>query len=354
MVSGSQGVIGRAEWYKAHANDFNLVFLGDSRTYCGVHSFLIDPLLGTNSINLAQFAHWLPTQYPMIQDMVKNIPSNTTVVWSIGHQNFFASSGIQRVYPVGIQHAIEYVTWGVPRQGLLDNVLYYNPLTYLVAARSEARQNLFKRFEAPVHLDIEFIKSAHAETDGIASILQSCNQVDLSCVQQAARKDPRFADASLTQENGKVNSIVFYTNRGSYFRVELDRAFFRSKQAELAPKSMAEKEANAWTIPAADPGMWRLFEEILSEFKKHGVKLVVNEIEEAPFMYSHPLVRGKYQAFMHNEVKKRVEQEGYTYISVDYDQLQADDYFDYNHLNSKGAFKYAALLSAQIKPHLKP
>ena len=60
--AGSTNLVNRHAWYAGHRNDYDLVFLGDSRTYCGVHAERIDALLGTNSINLAAFSNWLPTQ----------------------------------------------------------------------------------------------------------------------------------------------------------------------------------------------------------------------------------------------------------------------------------------------------
>ncbi len=53
-------------YYRQHRSDYNLVLLGDSLTYTGLHPEFIDPLLGTRSVNLAIFAHWFATQYPLI------------------------------------------------------------------------------------------------------------------------------------------------------------------------------------------------------------------------------------------------------------------------------------------------
>jgi hypothetical protein len=40
-------LIDRLAGYREHGADYNLVFIGDSRTYCGMHAELIDPLLKT-------------------------------------------------------------------------------------------------------------------------------------------------------------------------------------------------------------------------------------------------------------------------------------------------------------------
>lgn len=342
------------EWYELHANDFDLVFLGDSRTYCGIHSFLIDPQLGTRSINLAQFAHWLPTQYPMIQDLAPHIPKKTTVVWSIGHQNFFPSSGIQRVYPIGFSRAAKYLYWRVPAKGLADNLLFYNPMTHLFATRGEARKRILDKLDKPMRLgDIDLITVAYAADQAPIGLPSGCDKSDLQCNDLAWKNDARFSDFSVTKDNGVDNSMVFYTSRGSYYRVELVPSFFRDKQLEMTPKIMTDAEAMQWTMAQVDPGLWRLFKEILAELKISGVHVIVNELEEAPFMYPSPLVKEKYRAFMRNEVKRAVEEAGFKYVHVNFDGLSSDDYFDYNHLNSKGSDKFAPMLADAIRPYLK-
>ena len=353
--SGSQGVIGRAQWYGSHAAEFNVIFLGDSRTYCGIHPFLVDPLLKTNSFNLAQFAHWLPTQYSMIKELAPRIPPTTTVIWTIGHQNFFVSSGIQRVYPIGLANAFRFIAWNVPTQGLMDNLLFYNPLSYLMAVRGEARQRIINALDAPFEVGhLSFISSAHAEDLSSTSIPRACpSETDVMCAEKSWRDDGRIAEFSTTNEDGRQTSMVFYTSRGSYFRVELDSSYFRRKQLELSPSRLTEAQATAWQIPPPDPGLWRLFEEILAEFKKQKLNVIVNEIEEAPFSYPHPEVKLKYRAFMHDVVKLRVEQAGFRYVRIDFDQLSDSDYFDYNHLNSIGSQKAAPMLARAIAPYLQ-
>lgn len=351
--SGSEGVIARMAWYKTNAKDFDLVMLGDSRTYCGIHSFLIDPLLKSNSINLAQFSHWFPTQYPMIREIIPYIPKNTTVIWSIGHQNFIPSTGIQRVYPVGFRNALKYIAWRVPTLGLVDNLLFYNPLTHIIATRGDVRKRILDALDKPLQFTgIGLVSNAEASTEIPLPQSNGCVKEDLNCIGQAWKSDARFAGFYVPKENGKENSMIFYTSRGSYYRVELDGAFFRAKQAEMTQK-WTDEQASKWSLPQADPGLWRLFEEILAEFKKNGVRVIVNELEEAPFVYPNRMIRKKYQDFMENEVKRRVEKEGFQYVRVDFNKLEDDNYFDYNHLNSKGSTEYASMLAKEIQPYFK-
>lgn len=352
--SGASGVIGRVAWYREHANEYDLVILGDSRTYCGLHPFLIDPVLGVKSINLAQFAHWFPTQYPMIRDLVSAIPVGTTVMWSVGHQNFFAGSATQRVYPIRLRDVLRYLAWGVPGTGVLDNALYYNPFTHLVAARSEIRQKLVDYLDRPVALpSLNLLSVAHATESATDVMPRNCPRpIDAECVQAQWQTDDRIAEFTFVEEQGRRNSIVFYTARGSYFRVETDPAFFRGKQREMTPAPYSDEQAQAWSVPSPDVGMWRLFEAMLDEFERRGVRLVVNEMEEAPFIYAHPLLRQKYRDFMRDVVRRRVEARGFAYIRADFDRLTNEDYFDYNHLNSAGAEKYDAMVAELLAPHL--
>jgi len=96
----------RLAYYAEHRDEFDLVFVGDSRTYCGIPPAVMDPLLEARSLNLAVPAHWLPTQYPFLRDLLDCLRPGTTVVLSLGPLNFVpASEAIQTGYPL---------SWGTP------------------------------------------------------------------------------------------------------------------------------------------------------------------------------------------------------------------------------------------------
>ncbi len=109
-------------------------------------------------------------------------------------------------------------------------------------------------------------------------------------------------------------------------------------------RPMPDAEAARWQVPAPDPAYWRMFEEMLDLFQSHGVRVIVNEMEEAPFIYRNQLLREKWRAFMRDVVSRRVREAGFPYVHVDFDRLTDDDYFDYNHLNSRGIAKFATLI----------
>jgi hypothetical protein len=93
---------------------------------------------------------------------------------------------------------------------------------------------------------------------------------------------------------------------------------------------------------------WSTFIEILDIFAAHNVRLIVNELEEAPFIYGNPLVREKFRTALREHVRLEVERRGFSYITTDLDQLSDEDYFDYNHMNSKGIAKYTPLLAHRL------
>ena len=95
-----------------------------------------------------------------------------------------------------------------------------------------------------------------------------------------------------------------------------------------------------------------IFEATLNLFEKAGVHLIVNELEEAPFMYRTPKVQREIHEAMRRVVATRVRALGFSYISVDFDKLTDDDYFDHNHLNSRGAAVFTPMLADQLRPLL--
>jgi hypothetical protein len=90
QLSGAAPLPSRVKHYLQDPNAYSVIFLGDSRTYCAIHPELIERYVNTmHGLNLSNFAHWLPTQYSMVRDIVDSIPNDAVVVWSIGHGLFF-------------------------------------------------------------------------------------------------------------------------------------------------------------------------------------------------------------------------------------------------------------------------
>lgn len=327
-------LVNRVAWYEQHRSDYNLIFLGDSRTYCGIHPDFIDPLLGTSSLNLSVLAHWFPTQLPQVEHIAPLIPKNTTVVWSVGVLNFITAGSVGRAYPVGIANTPRYLWWGVQRKGLWDNLAYFNPALFILVDRENVKQRL-DRFLNEIFTTASAAEGNTGGDDPYASEVQA--------IKAKYRNDPRVSSVDPQPATGRLNSVVVLFKRGGHYRIEMDQEYFVRKKGE------ALGGAPGYAALPIDPASLRLFEEMLAIFKANNIKLVVNEMEEAPFMYSDV---SWHRRFMRDVVEKRVRELGFSYVRIDFDRLSDDDYFDYNHLNSRGVARFTPLLADQLRPYL--
>lgn len=82
------------------------------------------------------------------------------------------------------------------------------------------------------------------------------------------------------------------------------------------------------------------------------MNLVVNEMEEAPFVYKIEEKLRSFHAFMRDQVQPMVEKYGYPHIWVNCDELDNVDYFGYNHLNSRGVKKHTPMLIKKLRRHV--
>jgi len=323
-------------YYARHANEFNLVFTGDSRTYCAMHPDLIDAELGSKSINLAHWAHWFPTQYSHFQDLLPLIPKGTTIVWSVGHQNFKpVHKEVGTVYPLRTQNLPTYLNWGYELGDVTNNLLFFHPATNVIGWMPRLRSKLDQCIERPL-----WGKSV-AQT-------RSTSESELQIALKRYQADDQIVHCEVMQDHGQPTSLALYKRNGAYARVEIDHEFFRQKQ-NLAHGRQAKIAADeqAGFVPAQE--YWQTFLAILKLCKKHKVQLVVNEIEEAPHQYPTPEHKEYFRKFMRDQVQQTVEQHGFDYLRVDFDQLTDADYFDYNHLNSRGIEHFTPLLAAKLR-----
>ena len=349
-LSGAAPLPWRVQHYLQDPHAYSVIFLGDSRTYCGIHPELIERYVNTmHGLNLSSFAHWLPTQYSMVRDIVESIPNDTLVVWSIGHQHFFldgASSDIvQPVYPVSFADAFKMIQWngGVPLRGLSRNFIDFHGSLYAIGTLQRSR----KRLERAIRRAISVAQAAEIE-DALAGAPTARNVVsmaDAEQLRQAALKEQDIVAADITDDQGAATSIVRYFRRGGYHRTELDQEFFRAKQRAMGGSSdYSGQEPKHVQL--------MLFDAILDLFAERRTRLVVNELEEAPFIYSRPENRERWRRFMRDRIQPRVESRGFAYERTDLDRLRDDDYFDYNHLNSRGIEKYTPMIADIVKRHL--
>lgn len=323
----------KTAFYLAHAGSYNLIFLGDSRAYCALHPELLDPLLGTRSINLAHWAHWLPTQYPQIRDIAPRVAPGTTVVWSLGEQNF-EPGPILGKYPIGFSAVPEYLALGFNPGQLAENLAEFQPALFLLARRADILERLKNSEDTPLARSGDAPGAQAAAQAGAAGELE-----------RRALARPGVLHAEVQAPQGRPVAVSLRMGGGGYLLDELEPGHFRARQQPPQPRSGPLR-----LVP--DPPRWALFLAALDRMRTSGLRVVVNVLEEAPHMYPDRERLAAVRAFMDGPVRREVEARGFAFVRADLDRLGDADYFDYNHLNSRGAEKYAALLAPVLRPHL--
>ncbi len=344
----------KAEYYRRHASDFDVIFLGDSRTYCGLHPSEIDPLLGTRSYNLSIFAHWFPTQYPAIADLVADIPPSTTVVWSIGSGNFDpigADRQIRDAYPVGFANVSRYLTWGYRWRELSPNLVrfatHHWPVVLLAKLQAWG--------QIPV---IRWTSSEKQSANSISAGMHNDRvEKELAELLLRLRADPLVSTIEILRDpqTNNVTSVAVVNRDGAYCRYELDREFFRRQQAAHITE-LAQQHANKRDDPSyqPDPAYWQTFLAILDLFERHHVRVIVNAIPEAPYVYRNKAAARAERAFINRDAREAVEAHGFRWVAAETASLVDADYFDYNHLNHEGIERYSRRMSDALAPYIHP
>jgi hypothetical protein len=165
--------------------------------------------------------------------------------------------------------------------------------------------------------------------------------------------DPDVTDVNVSEDGDRITSVIAYYRGGGYYRTEVDHAFFRERQ-QGAPRAIEVEvgPSGERSVAPPPPDCLGLFDRILAEFQRRGVHVIVNEIDEAPYVFGSAENREAFREVMRTIVRPMVEARGIPYVTTDQDQLQNEDYFDYNHLNSSGIAKYTPMLAAALRPLL--
>ena len=313
-------------YYTDNIKKYDLLFIGDSRTFCAVQPELIDNALGSTSFNLAHWTNWLPTQYPLVRDLATQIPKETTVVLLVGHINFQGNKIFDK-YPIGIFNIKEYEEMGFSLLELFDNMASFNPFLRFFHKRATIRTIIFQTCDRSLYTLQPHSPSA-------------------PCRYGAYAKRPAVISVESVKAEGKVRSLALYKNNGGYERIELDEAFFRNKQQIDLNKPVQ------LTPPNYDSRYIKLFKKILSSFKSAGTKLLVVEIEEAPYTYGFSTTRDTWRKNLRSIIKKEVETNGYPYITLPLENIPDAGYFDHNHLNSKGIALFTPMLTKALASHI--
>lgn len=323
--------------FAREADRYDLVFVGDSRTYSDFDPEQIDPLLGTHSINLAYWAHWFPTQYASFQDLIPLLKPGTVVVWSIGHLNFRpVFPAVNFTYPLGVTNVGRFLFWGYRLDAIQDNVA-----SSLLDA-------------LPVHSDRDRLRSSltthlldlgSPKTAGTSEPLENAAQYErlrLSLINDSTvdRVRPWIDGRTIT-------SMEVIKVRGNYTRIELAPDYFRARQQELA------RSGQPLSAPfEAAPEYWNTFVGALDLFQEHHIRLVVNEVEEAPYKYNIGNNGAYYRDFM-KQVHRYVAARGIPYVRVAWEDFTDAEYFDFNHLNSQGIEHFTRMAAPLLRPELK-
>ncbi|MBF0415490.1 MAG: hypothetical protein HQL79_06945 [Magnetococcales bacterium] len=344
----------KVEHVLKHREKLDLYFIGDSRTYCNIHPEFIDPILGSHSYNLAFFGFWFPSQYPYLQTILPLLPKQSTVVWSIGHQNFFSVSTCGDLhYPMTTAQLFDYFLWGAKLCEIGTRYWRSSRVKHFWD-RSKWNYQRLSRFTEKKLLDWSThppILSQHDRPNHnpTSDPLQTAFKV----LAAPYRKHPGVEKIEYKAEHGKIVSLTLLMQGGGYYRIEIEPEFFRSEQRAFAKDNpQSSNEDPSHVLP--NPLRMRLFEEILDLFTHHGIRLIVNELEEAPFTYGSPQRRQQWHDFMDKKIRPIVENHHFPYIRLPLEQLNDADYFDFNHMNSQGIAKYTPMLANGLRAYLPP
>ena len=338
-------------YYLENAAQYDLLFLGDSRTFCGIDPDYLDEIVGTRSYNLAHWANWFPTQYAQFSEVIPLIPEGTTVVWTLGHQNFGKAADSEEIktnYPIRRGQIKDYLSWGYSLGLLSDNLAHYahENFTFLYpSSRYNIVLNNYLRKEVSDDGAMD-----NANPDISDKVVVTSEELAGMIAHQSSVGESSY----VFEADGHITSVLAHKTNGNYTRIELDSAFFRLKQGENAEKVAAswDRALEGQTFQA-DPKYWNNFVAILQLFHDYKIKLIVNDIEEAPNNYGNQsAIREYFTSFTLKKVKPYVESMGFTYVKANFDQITNEYYFDYNHLNSKGVKKYSTQLAELIHNNL--
>lgn len=321
----------KAKYYRSHSDQFDLIFLGDSRTYCAMHPDLIDPLLGTHSFNLSYWSNWFPTQRALLNDIVDDIPKNTHVVWSFGHQNFI-NFHINEIYPFSMSEAVSLIRSGNNLSEIISSQIYFSSWLQFLSVRDKIYEKLMEV------MDIQINSSTSKQ------IYSNLSYLNKQTVSPKAQDVQNIGITKYWYGDNEIVSVEHRKANGAYLRTELSPEFYRNKQFSYR-ESILQSEKQVFQLSDSE---WQVFVDILTILEKSGLQVTMNVFEEAPHTYVDEDYLHEVRSFIDEKVRQEVESRGFKMIYVDFDQLADEHYFDYNHLNARGVEKYTTLFAEHL------
>ena len=335
---------GKVNVYLTHKDSYQMLFIGDSRTYTDIQPRVTSPITGRNAYNMASFGLWMPVQYLEFRDVFGHIPPGTVVVWSLSHRNFMPIGDrwwIPGQYKFTLKDVAEYVRDGYPASRVIREYEEspFSPIDRLVSVRKILVNALGK---------VVWKRSVGAAASSASSV-PKVNSPDVVVVTEALRKDQDVEIIAPVSSGGVVNSIETTRSDGGYDRIIIDHEYFRKQQAKLWPNH--GEGPSACHVVANDVYM-TTFSTILELIAKYRLKVVVNYIEDAPGSWPSEADRRCARQFMIDSIVPILAQHGIEYIAPDfYPVIDAnnDFYFDDSHLITEGAAMYSQLLGKELQ-----
>ncbi|MCC9625900.1 hypothetical protein LPB41_29860 [Thalassospira sp. MA62] len=349
----ASGLFYKLRDFSRQPDQYDMVFIGDSRSFCALHPELLDPKLGTKSVNLSHWSNWMLLQHAEMSDLKNVFPDGMTIVWSLGHINF-SKTTIRPVYPPGLRRLPEFVSLGASLSELLNAQMAFTPWTVIWPRRQEIYTMLqglsnLVFYRAPVQQNIE---------PDAAQVNEASNRSqDHELLERFRKRQGVSYVKPWLDSDGRVMSVGQYMLDGSYYRTEVVPEYYRQLQSESSKShggygdiSQEEKKQLFDNLTGHN---WDLFISTLDLFKTIDVRVILNVLEEAPHTYASQSHKKAYREFMNTYVRSEVEKRGFAFTSVDFDQMGDELYFDYNHMNERGARAYTELLAPRISKILE-
>lgn len=349
--------------YLARRTAYNIVFIGDSRTFTDIQPRVIDLLIGRRSYNLATFGLWMPVQYLEFRDVFPEVPSGTVLVWSLSHQNF-APVGerwwIPGQYAFGFFDFLEYAMDGYPVKRILQEYEEspYSPADLAV----KAKKRLILPFQAIVWRSGHPISRQEAAQPTVPAngmlrpeasqpVLQRAesNRAAAARIINQMKNNDQVVYVSPVVKDGVVNSVETTRVDGGYDRIIVDRDFFKAEQSQLWPVHSGSDDGCHFT---ANDVYMRTFVKILNLISEYHLRVIVNYIEDAPGSWPSDSERSCAKRFMIQTIVPILRQRGIGFVAPDlYPKINYsnDYYFDNSHLHSEGAGIYSSLLAPELK-----
>lgn len=342
----------KVDVYLNHRDSYQMLFIGDSRTYTDIQPRVTDRITGRKAYNLASFGLWMPVQFLEFRDVFPRIPRGTVVVWSLSHRNFMPVGDrwwIPGQYKFTLTDVAEYIHDGYPAARILREYEEspFSPVDRLVGIRKRLISALgtvvWKRgvSDSPS-------RNAPAPAPSSGSP-QRANEETAAAITDALRQDRRVEIIAPVVNDGVVNSIETTRSDGGYDRILIDHEFFRKQQAKLWPNYGGDPSG---CHVAPNDVYMETFSKILGLISRYQLKVVVNYIEDAPGSWASQADRQCAKQFIADRIVPLLARHGIEFIAPDfYPTIDSsnDFYFDESHLITEGAALYSQLLGVELQ-----